>query len=266
MAHWTNIIKPNPHAGIKPYVATMILLGWIVAALIGWLLQPFDVLPTPLEVLQAFPKLVTDRDLLPNLGVSIWTNVKALALTTALSLLIAYGGCVPLFTPIRSFVALIKFWGLSGVTLVFLLVLHTDSRMKVGLLVFGMIGFFVAGLMMAIANIPNSKYDYGRTLGMNEFGILWNIVIRGTRPDIWDAVIINNAMGWVLLSQLELSYRSEGGLGVMFDGLKRAGDYAGIGAVQITIALTGSLTTLLLYSLKRMTCKYFFLKTDKRKA
>lgn len=250
----------------RPYMGTLIVIFWWVAFLVGWAFQPFAVLPSALEVVEAFPRLITQRELLLNLGSSIYTNTSGLVITTILALLIAYGGCIRIFKPIRSFVSMLKACGLSGITIVFLLILHSDVRMKIGLWVFSVIGFMVANITVAIEAIPRSKYDYGKSLGMNDFQILWYLCIRGTLPDVWDAIRINNAMGWVVLSQLELSYRGGGGLGMMLSDQRRFDDYAAMGAVQIVIMVTGLVTEIALYLAKRRSCKHFFLKTDARRA
>lgn len=253
---WSNAFKPN--SMVHPTVFKVLVGGWIVTTLLAWQYQPFEVLPKPMAVLEAFPRLLSERGLLPNIGISLWTNIQALFISSAIALGLAYLSVLPIIKPAAIFLGAIRFCGFAGVTVFFTLMFHSDHGIKVALLVFGMVGFYVLGMYDTVRNIPSERYDYARTLGMGEWRAVWDVVVRGTRAEAWDAFRLNSAMGWILLSTLEGTYRSEGGVGVMLVNQIRHMDYAAMCGVQLAILITGGIWDALVYGAKQLTCAYAF--------
>lgn len=236
--------------------------AWLGLLVTGWALAPVGILPAPREVLHAFRGLAIEQGLLSHLASSLYTSWLALAWTTLLSTLICYGSVLPALRPFASLVGKLRFWGFAGVSIAFTLWFHGGRELKVALLTFGMLGFFVTSLEDELHAIPKERYDYARSLGMSEWRVVWEVVVLGTFDKVLDILRQNAAMGWMLLTMVETLARSEGGIGVLFANQSKHLDLAGIAALQATIFGLGLCQDFALGGLKRLLCPWALLKVE----
>jgi NitT/TauT family transport system permease protein len=235
--------------------------AWLASFVLLWSLSRRGILPTPLEVLSAFPPML-EQGLLRHLLSSLYTSILALIWTTTLATVLCYGAVLPALRPVASLVGNLRFWGFAGVSVVFTLWFHGGRELKVSLLTFGMTGFFVASLQDELCAIPKDRYDYARSLGMNEWRVTWEVVILGTFDKLLDIVRQNAAMGWMLLTMVETLVRSEGGIGVLLANQSKHLQLASIALLQLVIFALGMLQDLALFGLKRWLCPWSSLKIE----
>jgi len=236
--------------------------GWFGLFVLGWALAPTGILPGPREVLGAFYGLVREQNLLSHLASSLYTSWLALVWTTLLSMAICYGAAVPVLRPFAGLVGKLRFWGFAGVSIAFTLWFHGGRELKVALLTFGMIGFFVTSLADELHAIPKERYDYARSLGMSEWRVLWEVVVLGTFDKLLDILRQNAAMGWMLLTMVETLARTDGGIGVLLANQSKHLDLSSIAALQLTIFGLGLCQDLALGGLKRLLCPWALLKVE----
>jgi NitT/TauT family transport system permease protein len=247
-----------PPAGLRLLIAAQSLL-----ALAAWWMAPLTVLPRPLEVLQALARLWLEQGLGRELWTSFSLNLKALAIATALGLLLSYLTAVPFFRPLASAVAKGRFLGLAGLSFVFTLVFGGGQPLKVALLVLGMLVFLVTSLSDVVAAVPKERFDHARTLRMGEWRVVYEVVVLGTADQALDAVRQNAAIGWMMLTMVEGIARSEGGLGAMLLNQNRHFHLAEVFALQLVILLVGIGQDAALAALKRLACPYAALPLER---
>lgn len=235
---------------------------WSFVFMLAWAIAPASVLPTPFEVLSAFRALVVEQGLIANVCSSLYTSLLALAWTTVISAGFCYLAVLPVVRPLAPLLSKLRFWGFAGVSVAFTLWLHGGRELKVALLVFGMSGFFIASLLDELRAIPSERYDYARSLGMGEWRVVWDVVILGTSDKLLDILRQNAAMGWMLLTLVEVLVRSEGGVGVLLANQSKHLELASIAALQTTIFGLGLLQDLALSGLKRLCFPWAFLKVE----
>ncbi len=252
----------RPNQAVSQAALRIYGVAWVGLFLLGWAYNGFDVLPTPREVLRALGPLLA-HGLLFHLLSSLRANLTALALATALSLGLAYLSVVPLLRPLTSLTEKLRFWGFAGVGVAFTLWFHDAHDLKIALLVFGMTGFFVTGMHDEVKSIPRARYDYARTLGMSEWRVVWEVVVRGTLDRAIDILRQNAAMGWMLLTLVETLVRSEGGVGVLLANESKHLDLAAVAALQGVIFAIGLLEDVALAVLKRSLCPHANLKLER---
>src|SRR5260370_32101426 len=119
-------------------------------------------LPKPNEVLEALGNLWKHEDLAGQLMVSFMVNAEALAISTLISLGLAYLTVLPVFRPIVAAISKGRFLTLVGFGLIFTLLLHDGAQVKLSLLVLGMTVFYVTGMAAVIAAIPKADFDHAR--------------------------------------------------------------------------------------------------------
>ncbi|MFL6197024.1 MAG: ABC transporter permease [Thermoanaerobaculia bacterium] len=253
-----------PNRAISRNTLRLIIACQVAILLLVWINSPFKVLPQPMEVLRAFQNLWFEQGLGRELWTSFSMNLQALALTVVISLALSYLVVVPAFRPIAVAISKGRFLGLIGLTFVFTLMVGGGRPLKVSLLVFGMTVFFVTSMAAVVLEIPREKFDHARTLRMNEWKVVWEVVILGTADRAFEVLRQNAAIGWMMLTMVEGISRSEGGVGAMLLNQNKHFHLAEVFAIQITILLVGLFQDYGIGVLRRLVCPYADLTLEKR--
>jgi len=236
--------------------------AWGACLLFSWWRGGFGLLPRPLEVAHELPRLFS-HGLGFHLCSSLYSSVIALAWTAGIGLTLVYSSVIPALRPLLATVEKLRFWGFAGVTVAFTLWLGGGHDLKIALLVFGMTGFFVAAMHDELRAIPRERFDYARSLGMSEWRVVWEVVVRGTLDKAFDVLRQNAAMGWMLLTLVETLVRSEGGIGVLLANESKHMQLAAVAAVQGVVFGVGLLQDALLGALKRLACPHAALRLER---
>lgn len=229
-----------------------------------WIYSPFKVLPQPDEVWAGFKDLWMTQGLARELWTSLTLNLQALALTLVISLALSYLTVLPFFRPLALAISKGRFLGLIGLTVVLTLMLGGGRPLKLSLLVFGMTVFFVTSMAAVVLEIPRERFDHARTLRMNEWQVVWEVVILGTADKALEVLRQNAAIGWMMLTMVEGIARSEGGVGAMLLNLNKHFLLDKVFAVQITILLLGLLQDYGIGALQRLFFPYAGLVLERR--
>ena len=253
-----------PNRVISPTAVRIIIAIQVAAALLLWFNSPFQVLPTPGEVLSALRNLWLKEGLGPALISSYTTNLKALLLTAVISLGLAYLTVLPFFRPLATAISKGRFLSTMGFTLAFTLMFGAP-RLKLVMLVFGMTVFFVTSMVAVVAAIPKADFDHARTLRMSEWRVVWEVVILGTADKAFEVMRQNAAIGWTMLTLVEGVSRMEGGVGVM---LLTYGRYINrlpdVFAIQLVILTVGLFQDYIIGILRSLLCPYADITLERR--
>jgi NitT/TauT family transport system permease protein len=99
---------------------------------------------------------------------------------------------------------------------------------------------------------------------MNEFKVVWNVIIRGKADLMLDLIRQNFAMAWMLLTLVENFCRADGGVGIMLYDLGHRFRYDAVYGIQILILLTGAGSDFLLRKCREWVYPYSVLKLEKK--
>jgi NitT/TauT family transport system permease protein len=209
--HW---FRPN-NADKKTKL--FLICSWIGLMIFAWFSFGAKYLPSPLEVIQAFPALWFNE----GLGVQLWNslelNMTSIAIMFSISYTLSVLSVTPAGAALAQIVSLGRFNGFVGLPLIFMSILHSHHDTKIALLVFGMGVFTVMSLTKMIENIPKDLFDHSRTLRMGEWRVVWEVVVLGTFDQVIDILLVNIAMGWMMLPMVEGRFKDEGGVGAMME-------------------------------------------------
>ena len=233
---------------------TLATLAWVVivgvwAILTHWeFVNRFSV-PTPLEVVKAFPALWKDSELLRNVALSWWRIGQAFfwcaVIAIPLGLFMASFRWVhdfvnPVAAPMRSMpitAFLPAFIGLFGI----------EERMKVIFLWFGMFFYLLAVVVEEVNRVDNSLLETAYTLGAKRRQVLW-LMFRAAFPGIFSSFRILYDIGWTYVILAEIINRN-GGVGAMIQSAEQFHRpdlvYAGIIAIGVAAFLFRALLTFL---------------------
>jgi NitT/TauT family transport system permease protein len=188
--------------------AAVALLVWQVSGGGG-------LIPGPLKVLGALVELLKDPDFIQNLLNSICLTLFSMGLSILIALIIGYLSVIPLFNPIARFVTQCRYLTLTGLIFLFTLLTKNGSDLKVSLLLFGIIPFFVTSLTAIISEINTQEYDLCRTLRYGTWETVWEVIVRGRADQVLEVMRQNFAISWLMITMVEGLSMSEGGIGVM---------------------------------------------------
>lgn len=255
----------TPNKVVSPATFRLILLGETAIFLLIWLLSPFKVLPKPGEVFVALGTLWR-AGIGQQLFVSFGLFLQALALSTVISLALAYLTVLPVFRPLALVLSRGRFLSLVGFSVVFMVMLGSDHPVKLALLTLGMSVFLLTSLIAIIAEIPRAQYDYARTLRLSEWRVVWEVVVRGTLDKAFDAVRQNAAIAWTLLPMVEALYRGEGGLGVQLDIERKYFHMDNVFAIQLLVLGVGLFQDYALGLIRQILCPWADLNKERSDA
>jgi NitT/TauT family transport system permease protein len=253
MNHAVAVFSPNAVLNKNAVRALVAVQVGIVVLL--WVFSPFVLLPKPGEVLSAFGDL-WQQGLGAELITSFYLNVQAIALSTVVSLLLAYATVMPFFRPIVALLSKLRFLSLVGLTFFFTLMARSGHELKLSLLVFSVSVFFVTGMADVINGVPKDMFDLARTLRMGEWRVVWEVIVLGQ--------IDNAAMGWMMLTMVEGIVRSEGGVGTVLLDQNHHFRLAAVFAIQLTILLLGLFQDYAIGLAKSLLCPYAALTLERK--
>ena len=227
---------------------------WLTAAFLGLLLLawwfatrgetvearllPPLILPSPGEVLNAFPRLHFEQGLVRSAGVSFLrvTTGFGLAVIVAVPLGVYMGTFPPVaafFRPLALIGAYVPIVVFVPLTLAWFGLTETQ---KIGFL---FIGCFVALLPLVIktiADVPAAYLDVAVTKGATQWQLVWRVLFPVARADLWDHLrgVYGVGWGWIILAEI---VNAERGLGYLMFISERRGHTNAIFAVIIVIVL-----------------------------
>jgi len=251
--NFTDAVTPNSERASA--LSTTIWVSWAVVLLTLWALFKPTVFPGPVEVLQAYPGLLSDG-LIGELWSSLQVTIESLLISSFVGLPLAYLSRVPLFSPIAKFVGSLRFLSSAVFYLPLLFVLASASGVKLWMLVLAELFSVVTSLTSVVQNIPESAFDDARTLRMSEWQTVWYVVVRGSVADTISLIRDNAATGWAMIMFVEGVVRSEGGVGVMILNSQKHANFADVWAITIVIFLVGIGQDWVFGQIRKVMCPY----------
>jgi len=248
-----------PNTAISKSTATLLITVQAGFLLLLWIFSPFVFFPSASETLQAFISL-WNAGLVTDLVTSLTLNLEAIGVATTISLLIAYSYTIPFCRPLVSFISKLRFLSLVGLTFFFTLATKDGHMLKLDLLAFSIIVFFVTSMVDVIANIPQKELDLARTLRMKPWRVVFEVVVLGQADKAFDVLRQNSAIGWMALTMVEGMSRSEGGIGALLMTQNKHFHLSSVLAIQLTIMLLGLAQDYGIGVMRNMFCPYANLK------
>ncbi len=226
-----------------------LMIAEAVLALVAWQVSGGGLIPTPSKVLQALGAIITERDFIDNLFSSLSLTIKGMAISIIIALVISYLSMIPFFHPISRFVVKCRYLTLTGLIFLFTLWTQNGHQLKISLLIFGIVPFFVTSLLAVFENINVQEFELCTTLRMNSWKTWLEVVIRGRLDQVFEVMRQNFAIAWLMITSVEGLSMSEGGLGVM---LIKANKYVQLEKVFGTLVIIFVLGVLFDYILGKM--------------
>lgn len=250
IAKWSGMVVRKD---IPIKTSSLLTISFIVLLFSGWwsmtkgdrvedrVLAPL-ILPSPVEVAQAFPKLHFEQGLVRNVFVS-WKRVStgfSLAVILALSL----GVCMAAFPAVSSFFRPLALIG-SYVPIISFIPLTMawwggNETQKVGFLFIACFVVLLPLVIKSIINVSPSYIDVAKTKGATQWQLVKDVLVPVAMPDIWDHLrgVYGVGWGWIILAEVVMA---QNGIGYLMAASERRGQTASIFAIIIVIVLVATI-------------------------
>lgn len=255
-----HLFRPNAAVSREVYLGAAAAEVLLVLA-VWWVLKP-TLFPTPAGVVRGLGTLWTTGVLTDQLLRSVALNAKAVGLSALLSLALAWATVVPAARPAVGAVTKLRFLGLTGLTLP-LTVLFGGS-VKLAILVFVMTANFVTTMADVVAAIPREEFDHARTIRMSEWRTVWEVVVLGRAAEAFEVLRQNAAIGWMMLTAVEVISQAGGGIGlVLYKANRQFERMPEVFAILVVILAVGYLQDRAITWLKQTVCPYSTLTLER---
>ena len=156
-----------------------------------------------------------------------------------IALVISYLSIVPVFKPLADLVVRFRYLTLTGLIFLFTLLTSNGGQLKISLLIFGIVPFFVTSLLGIIKDIDRQEVELCRTLRMGSWRTMWEVVIVGRLDQVLEVMRQNFAIAWMMITMVEGYSMGEGGLGTMLIKSNKYIDMGTVFALLLVIFLVG---------------------------
>ena len=234
----------------------------VVITLTLWHTAADGLIPKPANVAESFLALLRTSLLMDNILASLMLTLKAMFYSIIITLFFSYLSVMPFFKSIAMFIIKCRYLTLTGLIFIFTLLTQDGSQLKLSLLVFGIVPFFVTSFLSVIVHINKQEYELCKTLGYNSWEALYEVIIIGKADQVFEILRQNFAIAWLMITLVEGLSMSEGGVGTLLIKYNKYNDLTNVLALQLVIFIIGVGFDYLLGSLKRWLFPYTKLQTQ----
>jgi NitT/TauT family transport system permease protein len=212
-------------------------------------------LPTPGDIWQGW----RDYNGRGWLWASFWRSFirvsKALCLVIAVGVPIGVlmGAFKPVDALLQKIVSGAKSVPTTGLIGVVVLWFGIDDVGKIVFLVLGAVFFMILMVRNAVASVPDPYIGVALDLGAKRRQLIWQVLLPGALPRIWEAVIVCNGIMWtyIVLAEFINSNEQQLGLGFLLQLGTRTFSPGKVFGALILIALISSITDYALQAIRR---------------
>ena len=212
----------------KQTILILIIFEAVFALLVWQAAGGGGLIPSPLKVGKSMIEIFTSKEFGDDIFASLSLTFKGMFYSIIIALIVSYLALIPFFKPIATFITKCRYLTLTGLIFLFTLLTQNGHQLKLGLLIFGIVPFFVTSLTSIFSSINEQEFDLCKTLRMNSWQTLWEVVILGRLDQVFEVMRQNFAISWMMITMVEGLSMSEGGLGTM---LIKSNKYIDLGKV-----------------------------------
>jgi NitT/TauT family transport system permease protein len=169
-------------------------------------LVPTVILPSPTEVLQAFPVLHFEEALVRSAGASFYRVMMGFLLSAVVA--IPLGIVMGTFPPVKHFFAPIldplRFLPISALVPLFIVWFGIEDMQKIMFLFVGTFVYLLPLVVEAVEKVDEVYLQTAMTLGARPSQLIWSVLVPGSLPAIAEALRVMNGIGWTYVILAEV--------------------------------------------------------------
>ena len=223
-------------AGVLTFVG-----AWCVASYAN--LVPTVILPSPTEVLRAFPVLHFEEALVRSALRSLYRVSMGFALAAAVA--IPLGIVMGTFPAVKHFftplVDPLRFLPISALVPLFIVWFGIDEMQKIVFLFVGIFVYMLPLVVEAVEGVEEVYLQTATTLGASPGQLVRHVLIPGSMPAIGEALRVMNGIGWTYVIMAEV-VNAQYGLGYLITTAGKRSHVDQIFALVLVILFIGVVT------------------------
>jgi len=231
----------TPFARVGDKTTGLVIAAWIGGILL--LLEVFHspIVPPPSKVFMALGDMMQTSSFWEDFMKSLITTVEAMAISIAITMVLVYASCIPAFRIFSMFVSKCRYLTLTGLVTLFTFFTSDLGQLKMSLLIFGIVPYFVTTFLQVVDEIPQQQIDKAYVNRKTSWEALYEVVIVGKMDALFEVMRENFAISWMMITMVEAYDMSGGGIGTIMIKSNRHLDLATIFAMLVAILGTGIL-------------------------
>jgi NitT/TauT family transport system permease protein len=196
---------PQQKARALALAGLLSFLGvWCVLSYAG--IVPTVILPSPTEVVRAFPVLHFEEALVRSAGWSLWRVGMGFVLSALVA--IPLGLLMGTFPAVKHFLSPLvdplRFLPISALVPLFLVWFGIEETMKIMLLFVGTFVYLLPLVVEAVENVDDVYLQTATTLGASRGQLVRHVLVPGSLPAIGEALRVMNGIGWTYVILAEI--------------------------------------------------------------
>lgn len=235
-------------------------VGVVILLLLLWTSSGHSYIPDPIDVIGALPRLVGDKDLFWHFQKSLFFCLKAMGYSVIISVILCYLSVLPVFSTFCEFLRKFRFLPSTGLSFLFMKISGNIDEQMLYMMMFGITTWMVYAMIDIALSITDDEVMYARSLRLNRWQSMREILIYGKAADLFNAAIGVFAIAWMLLAAVENIAKASGGIGVVLAESNKYFKMEEVYAIQFLILFTGIIIDFLLRKLRHFLFPYTNLK------
>jgi NitT/TauT family transport system permease protein len=219
-------------------------------------LVPDTILPSPTDVLRAFPVLHFEEALVRSAFMSFYRVMGGFLLAAVVA--IPLGLLMGTFPPLKHFFSPIldplRFLPISALVPLFIVWFGIDDLQKIVFLFVGTIVYLLPLVVEAVENVDEVYLQTATTLGATRSQLVFSVLVPASLPAIGEALRVMNGIGWTYVILAEV-INAQYGLGALINLAGKRSHIDQIFALVIVILAIGVVTDWIIRLINR---KLFF--------
>lgn len=204
-----------PFGEVSKKVRLGVIVFWTVLFLGCFELFHSKIIPPPSRIAISLGNLLNSKEFYEDLIASLMTTVKAMGYSILVTLIIVYASTIQFFKPLAELISKCRYLTLTGLVFVFTMIAHDVSELKMYLLMFGIIPFFVTSFFSIVEHTPPEEKWKGYVNKLGRWGTLYEVIIIGKLDMLFEVMRQNFAISWMMITMVEGFAMSEGGIGTL---------------------------------------------------
>ena len=206
-------------------------------------LVPTTILPSPTEVLKAFPVLHFEEALVRSALMSLYRVLAGFALSALVA--IPLGLLMGTYPQLKYFFAPVldplRFLPISALVPLFIVWFGIDDLQKIVFLFVGTFVYLLPLVVEAVENVDDVYLQTATTLGASPAQLVKHVLVPGSLPAIGEALRVMNGIGWTYVILAEV-INARYGLGALITVAGKRGHVDQIYALVLVILVIGIAT------------------------
>jgi NitT/TauT family transport system permease protein len=248
----------NVREAVSDRTARVLALSGLLAFVAVWCLLSYTaivpdvILPTPTEVLKAFPVLHFEEALVRSALASLYRVMMGFLLAAAVA--IPLGLFMGTFPAVKHFFASLidpmRFLPISALVPLFIVWFGIEDLQKIMFLFVGTVVYLLPLVVTAVQDVDDVYLQTATTLGATRSQLIRHVLIPGSMPAIGEALRVMLGVGWTYVILAEV-INAPLGLGALINVAGKRGHVDQIFALVLVILAIGVVTDFLMRAINK---------------